>query len=179
MRLDEVGETRNSLRPLIAKRLCLLGATLGAVAIAISGFGWITTDAEAQLPLVMPEDLDTAEGEGLYAINCASCHGESLEGQPDWRRPGSDGRLPAPPHDVTGHTWHHADELLFRYTKLGGRDSLAAEGVEFDSGMPGFGDRLSDTEIWTILAFIRSTWPEREQAAQAAATQSSLQNQGN
>ncbi|MDO8276710.1 MAG: hypothetical protein Q7T63_01135 [Burkholderiaceae bacterium] len=24
-----------------------------------------------------------------------------------WRSPGADGRTPAPPHDETGHTWHH------------------------------------------------------------------------
>lgn len=107
------------------------------------------------------EFRDVANGELIYLENCASCHGENLEGQPEWRSPGSDGRLPAPPHDETGHTWHHSDRLLFDYTKLGGKKALSKVGVELDSGMPGFSDQLSDDEILDVIAFIKSTWPER------------------
>lgn len=112
--------------------------------------------------------LTAAEGEKLYQDHCASCHGAELEGQPDWQRPGSDGVMPAPPHDETGHTWHHSDELLFDYTKLGGRALLARQGIEFASGMPGFGDQLTDAQIRGILAYIKSTWPERQRQIQAA-----------
>ena len=104
----------------------------------------------------------------LYADNCASCHGANLEGQENWRSPGPDGILPAPPHDESGHTWHHGDALLFEYTSLGGQESMKARGIlDFKSGMPGFGDVLSDTEIWHILAFIKSTWRERIREMQA------------
>ena len=120
---------------------------------------------------VQPETADTDSGEILYANNCASCHGDGLEGQQNWRSPGPDGTLPAPPHDETGHTWHHGDALLFTYTKLGGEAALADQGVEFKSGMPGFGDSLSDQEIWDILAYIKSTWPERVQEIQAVRTE--------
>ncbi|WP_274961643.1 c-type cytochrome [Thioclava electrotropha] len=112
---------------------------------------------------------DIAAGKDLYAQNCASCHGAQLEGQPDWREAGADGVLPAPPHDETGHTWHHETALLFDYVKEGGADALAARGVaDFPSGMPGFGGTLDDAQILDILGFIRSTWPERMQAVQAA-----------
>ncbi|MBW4983503.1 cytochrome c [Mameliella sp. CS4] len=114
--------------------------------------------------------LDIAEGKVLYAENCASCHGAELEGQPDWRSPGPDGRLPAPPHDETGHTWHHPDSVLFDYTKLGGEALMARQGMEFVSGMPGFGDSLTDQQIRNVLGFIRSTWPERVQEVQAERT---------
>ncbi len=101
-------------------------------------------------------------GQHLYAENCASCHGANLEGQPNWQTPNDDGTLPAPPHDATGHTWHHDNKLLFEYTKLGGRDALALRGLsDFNSGMQGFGDTLSDADIWDILAYIRSTWPDQ------------------
>ena len=101
--------------------------------------------------------------------NCASCHGVNLEGQPDWRSPDADGVLPAPPHDATGHTWHHDNALLFEYTKLGGKGALAARGVtNFNSGMPAYDGVVSDDEIWNILAYIRSTWSERERVAQAS-----------
>ncbi|MDJ0820190.1 MAG: cytochrome c [Paracoccaceae bacterium] len=115
------------------------------------------------------EDRDTGRGEVLYAEHCAACHGADLEGQPNWRVPNADGTLPAPPHDETGHTWHHDNLLLFDYTKLGGQGALARRGVtNFTSGMPGFADTLSDDDIWDILGFIRSTWPERIKAVQAS-----------
>ncbi|PWR02361.1 cytochrome C [Meridianimarinicoccus roseus] len=146
--------------------------------VALAAFWWMEARSGAEAALVMPEGLDLAQGEVLYGEYCASCHGANLEGQPDWQSPGPDGRLPAPPHDETGHTWHHPDSVLFQYTMLGGREALALQGVEFDSGMPGFEGQLSDQEIWTILAYIRSTWPERARAAQAARTEASLANEG-
>ena len=115
------------------------------------------------------EDRNLSAGQILYTNNCASCHGAKLEGQPNWQAPNSDGILPAPPHDATGHTWHHDNELLFEYTKLGGKGALAARGItDFNSGMPAFDGVVSDEDIWDILAFIKSTWPEREQDAQAS-----------
>ena len=115
------------------------------------------------------DNRDLGRGQALYADSCAACHGANLEGQPDWRVPGADGILPAPPHDETGHTWHHDNQLLFDYTKYGGQSALAQRGVTgFTSGMPGFGETLSDAEIWDILAFIRSTWSDRVQDIQSS-----------
>ncbi len=115
------------------------------------------------------QQRDIVAGRDLYANNCASCHGVNLEGQPNWQSPNSDGVLPAPPHDGSGHTWHHDDELLFEYTKIGGKAALEVRGVSgFDSGMPAFAETLTDDEIWDILAYIRSTWTEREQEIQAS-----------
>ncbi len=112
---------------------------------------------------------DLRNGQELYAQHCASCHGAGLEGQPNWRQPGKDGVFPAPPHDATGHTWHHDDRLLFDYTKLGGAALFAARGITgANSGMPGFAAELSDDGIRDILAYIRSTWPDRIKEAQAA-----------
>lgn len=108
------------------------------------------------------------DGAALYQQNCASCHGTELQGQPDWRSPGPDGRLPAPPHDATGHTWHHGDDILFRITRDG---TAAVVGGGYESDMPGFGDALTDAEIRAILDFIKSTWPERERAYQRERTQ--------
>lgn len=114
---------------------------------------------------------DVETGAALYAENCASCHGAELEGQPDWRSPGEDGVLPAPPHDASGHTWHHDTPMLLDYTLKGGQATLEALGVTgVKSGMPAFGETLSEDQVLDILAFIRSTWPERVQAAQSART---------
>ncbi|MGR3514871.1 MAG: c-type cytochrome [Paracoccaceae bacterium] len=100
-------------------------------------------------------------GQILYVEQCAACHGLNLEGQSNWRTPNADGVLPAPPHDETGHTWHHDNALLFDYTKFGGAQALAARGVTgFSSGMPAFSEVISDDEIWDILAYLQSTWPQ-------------------
>jgi len=59
--------------------------------------------------------------------------------------------------------------MLFSYTKLGGAGLLAERGIEdFKSGMPAFGSLLSDDQIWEVLAYIQSTWPEEIQKIQAA-----------
>lgn len=118
---------------------------------------------------VYAADLDPAaigRGAPLYVENCASCHGENLEGQPNWRSQNEDGTLPAPPHDDSGHTWHHSDKLLFEYTKLGGEATMAKRGLDFKSGMPGHGDSLSDAQIWDILTFIKSNWSQESQDVQ-------------
>lgn len=101
-------------------------------------------------------------GARVYRDYCAACHGPNLEGQPDWRTRGEDGYLPAPPHDETGHTWHHSDELLFRMT----RNGMSAIIPGYESTMPAFGEILSDEEIWAVLAYIKSYWPDEIRAFQ-------------
>jgi mono/diheme cytochrome c family protein len=103
------------------------------------------------------------QGRQVYADQCASCHGADLKGQPDWRSPLPSGRLPAPPHDESGHTWHHSDEVLFRIVREG---TAAVVGGGYESDMPGFGDVLSDAEIRAALTYIKSTWPEHERSYQ-------------
>ncbi|PZR00209.1 MAG: cytochrome C [Cereibacter sphaeroides] len=110
---------------------------------------------------------DIEGGRVIYAARCASCHGANLEGQPNWQSGNEDGTYPAPPHDQTGHTWHHGDAMLQDYIRRGGQVVLNEMGVDFTSGMPGFGDVLNDTEIAAVLDFIRSTWPDRVRAVQA------------
>jgi S-disulfanyl-L-cysteine oxidoreductase SoxD len=107
-----------------------------------------------------PDPAQIATGARVYEQHCAACHGTKLEGQPNWRERLPNGRLPAPPHDESGHTWHHADELLFAITKHGMVPPYAPPG--YDSDMPGFGDRLTDEEIRAVLAFIASHWTSKQ-----------------
>ncbi|MDW9545005.1 c-type cytochrome [Sinorhizobium meliloti] len=106
-------------------------------------------------------------GRMLYSKHCASCHGVKLEGQPDWKSPLPTGKMPAPPHDASGHTWHHPDGLLFRITRDG---PAAIVGSGYKSDMPSFGGVLSNEEIRAVQAFIKSTWPERERVYQEEMT---------
>jgi mono/diheme cytochrome c family protein len=106
-----------------------------------------------------------AYGKRIYEAQCASCHGAKLEGQPNWRERLPSGKFPAPPHDASGHTWHHSDALLFDIVKRG-IQAHAPPGYQSD--MPAFGSGLSDEDIWAVLAYIKSTWPEETRKWQAA-----------
>ena len=101
-------------------------------------------------------------GHRVYAAQCAACHGARLEGQPNWRERGPDGRLPAPPHDASGHTWHHPDEVLFRITKYG--VAKVAGLKDYASAMPVYEGVLSDEEIVAVLSWIKAQWPAGIQA---------------
>ncbi len=141
-----------------ARLLILIGTGLTAGAVVLAA-GVVADRRESS-----PPDAETlGEGRAIYEAECAACHGAELEGQPDWRSPLPSGRLPAPPHDATGHTWHHPDDVLFRIVKEG---TAAIVGGGYESDMPGFGDVLSDAEIRAVLAYIKSTWPERERSYQ-------------
>jgi len=77
--------------------------------------------------------------------------------------------LPAPPHDATGHTWHHPDQVLFSITKDGLVPGVTAP-TGYESDMPAFKSILSDADITAVLAYIKSTWPAELRAAQQEAT---------
>ena len=99
-------------------------------------------------------------GKATYAENCASCHGVVLEGQVNWRQRDAEGYLPAPPHDESGHTWHHPDSYLFLMTKYGIEEMI---GKSYPNNMPVFEDKLTDDEIIAALSYIKSTWSGRIQ----------------
>ena len=116
---------------------------------------------------LMADDLVVVQaGEKIYHTHCAACHGANLEGQPDWRIRDANGFLPAPPHDATGHTWHHADDLLFEITKYG--PSVVVGDSNYKTTMPIYKDVLSDDEIIAVLSFIKNTWPEEQRSWQEA-----------
>ena len=136
-------------------RLLLGGALVAFAALA----------AAALLP---SGDPAVRAGRDLYVQHCAACHGAKLEGQPDWRSPDRNGLYPAPPHDETGHSWHHDDAMLLDYITRGGQAVLDEMDVEFTSGMPGFGTGLSERDIAAILDHIKASWPKRIRLMQEA-----------
>ena len=142
----------------------VLVVVVAAVIVSWAVFG----DRAEELPNPGRADASdselVAQGSTIYTASCASCHGQRLEGQANWRVRKADGTLPAPPHDETGHTWHHSDDQLFELTKLG---TEAVVGGNYKSDMPGFADKLDDADIWAVLAYIKSRWPADIQAAQA------------
>ena len=137
-------------------RQSLIGLIIAAMAgISIIG-GVLYWRHEAQ-PRIDPDDqAQVAQGQSIYAAQCARCHGANLQGQPNWQQRLANGRLPAPPHDASGHTWHHPDAQLFGITKHG-LGPYAPAGYQSD--MPAFEGTLSDDQIAAVLAYIKSKWP--------------------
>jgi len=119
-----------------------------------------------------PDDArQVARGKSIYGQHCASCHGARLEGHTSWQKKLPNGRMPAPPHDASGHTWHHPDAVLFGITKRGLVPGKYAP-PGYQSDMPAYAGMLTDDEIWAVLAFIKSHWsPEIREAQQEVGAQ--------
>ena len=114
------------------------------------------TSISPQLPILDPDEI--ALGKEIYAANCAECHGVNLEGEADWKIQNEDGSFRSPPHDETGHTWHHPDNELLEAIALGGA-RFEEMNIGGSSPMPAFGEKLTEEEITAVLTYIKSTWP--------------------
>lgn len=153
--------------PMIASKIRI--AVLGISLLGVGVFSYRYLAGPAVSFIDPSDDMLVATGQPLYATYCASCHGESLQGQPNWRQRMPNGRLPAPPHDESGHTWHHPDALLFDMVKNGlVAGKTAPPGYESD--MPAYAGVLTDDEIVAVLAYIKSRWPADVLQAQKEAT---------
>lgn len=130
-------------RPLAAA-LGVAGLALGVVA-AWAARDFVTIDAYPTTylrPAVPYHALSIANGLGLYRQHCAACHGPAGHGD----GPAAAG-LPARPADLTaGHTADHTAGDLFWWL---------THGIP-RSGMPGFGDRLSEEERWDLVNAVRA-----------------------
>jgi len=84
----------------------------------------------------------------------------------DWRQRDAEGYLPAPPHDETGHTWYHRDDLLFEITKYGA--SVVIGDKDYNTLIPVYAGLIPDSDIVAVLSYIKSRWPEEERQYQEA-----------
>ena len=67
------------------------------------------------------------------------------------------GILPAPPHDQSGHAWHHSDNYLFKITKYGIEKFIVEA---YPNNILAYEKISSDDEIISVLSYIKSEWPE-------------------
>ena len=149
------------------KKSGIAAAIVVVTAIAALGYaGW----ENAHPGFIDPSDQTLVmQGRQIYSNHCASCHGADLQGQRNWRERMPNGRLPAPPHDESGHTWHHPDNVLIDLVKNGLVPGRTAP-YGYKSDMPAYANTLSDTEIVAVLAYIKSKWPAKVLEAQRAVT---------
>ena len=148
----------------------LASSVLVAAAIALllaacsSGPSTDMTDPASGAPQL--ESGQTESGLAIYQAICSQCHGANAEGHPFWLQRNPDGSLNPPPHDSTGHTWHHSDGLLFRTVRDGGTNFPG-----FKSNMPAFGERLSSEEIKAVIAYFKSLWEPEQRSFQTEGSQ--------
>ena len=149
------------LKPLVA--VAIIAALTAAVAVY-----WLNSGDGKPPRLIVFDDQQLVAGKQIYEQQCARCHGVYMEGQPNWQTRLPNGRLPAPPHDDSGHTWHHPDSYLFNVTKYGMVPPWAPAGYQSD--MPAFKDALSDESIVDVLLYIKGRWTEKRSEQQRQVT---------
>ena len=101
--------------------------------------------------------LSISKWRRVYLEQFNSCHGVNLEGQVSWQDTMVDEMRLAPPHDTSGHTWHHPDEMLSNLTKYGFKAMI---NDDYKVSMPVYDGILSEEEIIASLSYIKSTWPD-------------------
>jgi putative copper resistance protein D len=125
-----------------------MGRTLAAVALAA-----LAACSDESLP-VPPEDVLKSEeavraGEDLYRRNCGLCHGPSGHGDGPQAR-----SLNPSPADLRNLKGPRADPgYWFFRVKEGGKEGPLARDR---SAMPGFGEHLTDEQIWQLVAFLNA-----------------------
>ena len=144
-------------------QIAVYGGAMAVVLVAGIVALFLLDTAEAPATgMLRPDDPSIVEaGRVVYAESCAGCHGANLEGRMVPSAAGSDELVLAPPHDGSGHTWQHPDQVLFDLTKFGASGVICLEPA--DKEMPVFEDVLIDRQIVAVLSFIKSTWPEEIQ----------------
>lgn len=153
------------MQRMVIVALLLIG--LGAAGFVGGRYFMVDGEKDARVWADPNDAALVARGAEVYRAQCAACHGARLEGQANWRQRRPDGRLPAPPHDASGHTWHHADQQLFDIIKQG-TATFAPAGYKTDMGA--YKDILVDRDIWAVLAYIKTQWPQRIRERQAGFT---------
>jgi S-disulfanyl-L-cysteine oxidoreductase SoxD len=141
--------------------IILIGASLSLLLFARTppSTDQVIINNTAVPPVPTANGQIVAQGSALYSQQCAGCRGANLEGVPDWRIPLRNGSFPAPPHDSSGHTWHHPDALLLSVIANGGDPASKTT-------MPAFKDKLAADEMSAILTFFKSRWGKDEREYQ-------------
>ena len=116
----------------------------------------VNSYAQSHYPITRDSKIAIVRGELLYNQYCASCHMPNLSGAKNWKGKDKDGHNLSPPLNGSGHTWHHSDELLHNIIKYG----LVNLVKNYKGKMVGFGDKMNDRQIDSVLSYIKSHWED-------------------
>lgn len=135
----------------------LVAASIIAAAITAGSVYWDRWSNDHATAADHANPAQVALGHSLYDQHCAFCHGQDLAGKPGWDGEYPSGGRPALPLDGSGAIDRLGDRDLFDVTKFGGQPFSPPS---YRNDMPGFEGRLSDADLWAIVAFVKSRWPE-------------------
>jgi mono/diheme cytochrome c family protein len=141
-----------NLIPLSAKRTLRL-IVAGLLTLSIMGVGlfFLTRPVAAKngdVNPIPPNNESIAAGKAIFAVHCVPCHGESGKGD------GPLGVVLNPrPADLSQHAIPgvHTDAQLYEWITNGFPGSA----------MPAWKSRLSDTDRWNLVNFIRTLAPKQ------------------
>jgi mono/diheme cytochrome c family protein len=142
-------------------RSILIGVFAGLFGVAT-----LAHATEARPASLNQQQVDT--GRVIYQQQCAACHGVQGEGKPGWQQRDAQGELPPPPHGPEGHTWKHADGMLYRIIRDGWRDPF---NKTKRLTMPAYGETLSPHEIRAVITYLKTLWTPEQQSIQREESQ--------
>lgn len=121
--------------------------SFGRIALAIIGLGLASatlfdTTPDSRLANPIPFTVTSVQaGRSLYVANCAACHG--VDGRGGGPQAGT--TAVRPPSLVSGHLNAHTDGDIYYWITNG-----------LPGGMPVWGQKLTDTERWELVDYLRS-----------------------
>ena len=171
---DDVAAGPTAASPLgrLGRRLGPKGRFVAVAAVIAAGITaasiyWDRWSNETATAADFANPAQVALGHSLYDQHCAFCHGPDLAGKPGWDGDYPKGGRPPLPLDGSGPIARLGDRDLFDIAKFGGQPFSPPT---YKNDMPDFEGRLADADLWAIIAFMKSRWPDevREQQREAA-----------
>lgn len=156
--------------------ILMAAVVLIGLALALSS----RTPAPSTTAIAMPEmtddprrDMLLAADPGLqagrdqYNLRCAHCHGYDGEGEIQISAVDTLalGMKVVPPHNSSGHTWMHPEQLLVQLVRQGLSNPL------YRFQMPAYGEVMTEEEIRQIFAYISLWWTDSQREHHQALTE--------
>lgn len=132
-------------QPVPIWRILTVILAVGVVANLAVWFWPREADASAaSYPTYSAEQVE--QGQEIFRMNCASCHGVEGQGNEQAGIPALNGSM---------HSWHHGDSEITGLIRRGG------------VRMPAIGSAWSDGEITAVLAYVKDWWTPQQREFQA------------
>ncbi len=97
---------------------------------------------------------DIQVGQKIFTNHCAVCHGDVAQGlTKNVKQTLANETYSAPPLNGSAHAWHHPMKILLRTIQNGG--------ISLGGTMPGFKNKLSQSEQLAAIAYFQSLWSDK------------------